>query len=234
MTDFTTDHVGPQSSIRRRATGHVCAAAAMFVTLALSACTTSSSSIPRADVGEPLPQLQPVETGSVREGNLPPVGADGQPVGVAGQPGGVAGQPGLPGQTLSTQPDDGLGQSQDPLLASRDPSFVTLDDFGAGDSASSVGGELSIEDLLGGWTIQDSLSSCRLNLTYTAKGETGRYRASAPGCDVSGVAAVSSWQLAGNQVQLFSEAGQLIGSLAPSGERFVGTMTGGLGVSMER
>lgn len=193
--------------------------------MALTGCTTSSST-PGADIGAPLPQLTPVETGAVQQGSLPPVGSD-------------------PQQTASTDLNPPFGvvgdgsDSADPLLQGNggvapDGSFVTLDDLNSGDSVASVGGPLTVEDLLGGWTITDTTSSCRLNLTYTAKEETGRYRASAPGCDVAGVAAVASWQLAGSQVQLYNEPGQLMATLLLSGGRFVGTMTGGRGITMER
>ena len=43
---------------------------------------------------------------------------------------------------------------------------------------------------------------------------------------------VASWQLAGTQVQLFDEKGNLIGALILSGNRFVGTLSGGQGISM--
>jgi hypothetical protein len=43
---------------------------------------------------------------------------------------------------------------------------------------------------------------------------------------------VASWQLAGSQVQLFDEAGDIVASLILSDNRFVGTLAGGQGISM--
>jgi hypothetical protein len=73
---------------------------------------------------------------------------------------------------------------------------------------------------------------CRLNLTQTSKAGTARYRASTPGCQMQILASVASWQLAGSQVQLFNEEGNLIGALLLSGNRFIGTLAGGQSVSM--
>jgi hypothetical protein len=200
--------------------------AALAAVLALAACTTATPT-PYADIGAPLPQLTPVPTGTVQQGNLPPVGSTTQM---------ASNDPNAP-FGVSTGAD-----SADPLLAGNpqpNGSFVTLNDMSptgstGGQSVASIGGPLSVEDLLGGWTVSDTLSVCRLNLTYTAKGDTGRYRASAPGCDVAGVAAVASWQLAGSEIQLYNEPGQLMATLLLSGGRFVGTMSGGRGISMER
>ena len=73
---------------------------------------------------------------------------------------------------------------------------------------------------------------CQLNLTQTAKTGTGRYRASAPACGLPGISVISSWTLAGSQVQLFDENGDIIAALILSGNRFVGTLAGGQGISM--
>ena len=43
---------------------------------------------------------------------------------------------------------------------------------------------------------------------------------------------MASWQLVGSQVQLFDEAGDIIASLILSGNRFIGTLAGGQGISM--
>ena len=75
-------------------------------------------------------------------------------------------------------------------------------------------------------------TQCRLNLTYTSKAGTSRYRASSPGCALPGLNVVASWQLAGSQVQLFDEAGDMVAALILSGNRFIGTLAGGQGLSM--
>jgi hypothetical protein len=49
---------------------------------------------------------------------------------------------------------------------------------------------------------------------------------------LQGLNVVASWQLAGNQVQLFDENGDIVANLLLSGNRFIGTLAGGQGISM--
>lgn len=189
--------------------------------LALTACTSTSSPFGRGS-SRTLPQpeqLTPVQNSSVSQSSLPPVDGAQTP-----QTANANGQ--FDGQTAS-------GDTQN-LFGDDDGSFVSLDDLETNTNvaARDLSGPLTVLKLLGVWTVQSGDVTCRLNLTQSAKGSTGRYRASAPGCTVPSIAAVSSWQLAGKQVQLFNEAGQLIGALLQNGDRFVGTMVGGQGISM--
>src|SRR5690606_465909 len=107
---------------------------------------------------------------------------------------------------------------------------------GAGAAVTAGGrnlsGPLSIDMLLGGWTASAGGVECRLNLTYTARGATGRYRASAPGCAQETLASVASWQLLGTQIQFYNAADELIGTLAQSGNRFIGTLSGGTAITL--
>ncbi|HHY48706.1 MAG TPA: AprI/Inh family metalloprotease inhibitor, partial [Alphaproteobacteria bacterium] len=135
------------------------------------------------------------------------------------------------------QPVLGGGQPQTGTAiqtASTDDSFVTLDAVGSVPNAPGrdLSGGLTIEKLLGGWTVVSGAEQCKLNLTYTSKAGTSRYRASAPGCQLAGLKVVASWQLAGSQVQLFDENGDMIAALILSGNRFIGTLAGGQGISM--
>ena len=118
--------------------------------------------------------------------------------------------------------------------AANNGSFVTLGAPGAlpATPGRDLTGGLTIEKLLGGWTIVSGADQCKLNLTYTAKAGTSRYRASTPGCTLPGLMVVSSWQLVGTQVQLFDENNDIIASLILSGNRFIGTLAGGQGISM--
>jgi hypothetical protein len=118
--------------------------------------------------------------------------------------------------------------------ASADGAYITLDGVGAVPQAPGrdLSGGLTIEKLLGGWTIVSGAEQCKLNLTYTSKSGTSRYRASTPGCQLQGLKVVASWQLAGSQVQLFDENGDMIAALILSGNRFIGTLAGGQGISM--
>ncbi|AVX02997.1 hypothetical protein MXMO3_00451 [Maritalea myrionectae] len=186
--------------------------------IALAGCTTTRSPFTSSSRNAPPPeQLTPVSTGTVNQSELPP--ADGS------QP--QSQDPQLAGN----QTVDGEAQ---PLFGESDGSFVSLDDVNENTNVAGrdLTGPLTVLKLLGVWTVQAGEETCRLNLTQSAKGSTGRYRASAPNCALPAVAAVSSWQLAGNQVQLFNEQGQMIGNLLQNGDRFVGTMAGGQGISM--
>lgn len=119
-------------------------------------------------------------------------------------------------------------------VANADGSFATL---GAPGSVPQAPGRdlstgLTIEKLLGGWTVVSGPLQCKLNLTQTAKSGTSRYRASTPGCAMAGLKVVASWQLVGSQVQLFDEAGDIVASLILSGSQFIGTLAGGQGITM--
>lgn len=113
-------------------------------------------------------------------------------------------------------------------------SFATLDAGGAVPSAPGrdLTTGLTVEKLLGGWTVLSGAEQCKLNLTQTSKSGTSRYRASTPGCALAGLKVVASWQLVGSQVQLFDENGDIVASLILSGNQFIGTLAGGQGISM--
>jgi len=195
--------------------------------------------------------IAPIQSVPVSSASLPPV--DGALTVASTTPA----QPVAPGalpppQPLggSTQVADGLGQSFDPAIlhsptaqpatplatqvASTDGSFVSLDSVGQvpATPGRDLAGGLTIEKLLGGWTVVAGADQCKLNLTYTQKTGTNRYRASTPGCALPGLSVVASWQLVGSQVQLFDENNDIIASLILSGNRFIGTVAGGQGISM--
>jgi hypothetical protein len=182
--------------------------------LLLAGC--SSTRVAVSNVGQ-TEQLAPIQTGSVSTSALPPIGPNGEV-----QQGGVA----------PLTPTDPMA---DPLVADTQPG-VTGDLTAAGGDFNSSGrdlsGGLTVEKLLGRWTVVSGADQCQLNLTQTAKTGTGRYRASAPACGLKGLSVVASWTLAGSQVQLFDENGDLVAALILSGNRFVGTLAGGTGISM--
>lgn len=202
---------------------------AIFVSLAavallVSGCASGTSTRDLNVVGQAQPQqLQPVQNSTVAQNQLPPLGAvQGAPApGLTGQPvlGGVPAQQPAPG--LTGQPVLGGAPQQ---TAAADGSMVSLDPLLSG---SGVGPE-------GVWTVVSGASQCRLNLPLTPREGTTRYRASAPGCTLPGLANVGSWQQVGNQVQLFDESHNLIAALALSGGRYIGTLAGGQPISMQR
>lgn len=194
--------------------------------ISLAACTNSA----RFSQSSPPPQsLAPVSSSTVQSQSLPPLDPN---------------SPNGGNQNVLTTPD-GQSQfpasdfeSQDPLLGSApqtsDGSIVALDAAGTPTATQSrdLTGPVTAQKLSGGWTIISGADQCRINLTQTSKPGTNRFRASAPNCTIPVLSQLASWQLAGTQVQLFSESGQLIGTLLQSGNRFIGSLSGGQGISM--
>lgn len=192
--------------------------------LALTGC--SSSSFGSRSQFRPA-SLPPVQNSSVQSSTLPPL---------QGQDGVVTTADNSFDPTIN---NGSLLGSGDPSLvgqsASADGSFVSLDDVGGGTTPGGrdLSGGLTPGKLLGVWTVAANLQTCRLNLTQTTKSGTNRYRASTPNCTLPVLSLVSSWQLTGSQVQLFDESGAIVGALQLSGNRFIGTMSGGIAVTME-
>ena len=208
------------------------------IAVVLAGC--SSGRVATRNIAAPE-QVQPLPSSQVAQNNLPAIGESGV-VTSAQLPNGQlqTAQIGTPATSdqinpsLSGQPILGGNQPQTIQTASTDDSFVTLDSVGSVPDAPGrdLSGGLTIEKLLGGWTVVSGADQCKLNLTYTSKAGTSRYRASSPGCQLPGLRVVSSWQLAGSQVQLFDENGDMIAALILSGNRFIGTLAGGQGISM--
>lgn len=219
---------------RKRAGVSLAAIGIGILALTISGC--ASSRIATRNIATPE-AIQPLPSSQVASANLPAIGQSGTvnpnqfPTGTMqtaaiGTPanGGsldpaLTGQPAL-GGTAQTSGSGGIGTMGDPIqTASADGSFVTLDSVGDVPNAPGrdLTGGLTIEKLLGGWTIVSGADQCKLNLTYTSKSGTSRYRASTPGCQLQGLKVVASWQLAGSQVQLFDENGDMIAALILSG-----------------
>lgn len=187
-------------------------ATAALALAALAGCSPTSfgrSAPPPPPPVQPA-AIAPVQTSAVQSSELPPIG------------GSTSVAPAVPANTAGTQ-----------TVAST-PGFLLDDIGGPGNTTGGrdLSGALTMEQLLGGWTVMAGAQQCRLNLTYTAKGSTGRYRASTPACNEPTLALVTSWQLLGNQIQLYNEADTLVGTLLRSGNRFVGTLAGGQAISM--
>lgn len=225
--------------------------------LALAGCSTTDDSTQAMAMLPPPDQAMPVQNSTVASNNLPPIGADGS-VQVANtdngwstdqqQTGAIAGaQAGTEGmgQPNAMPPATGAGaenvqtanagQMATPgVNTGGDSSFVSLNDINPNTSGTGrdLSGGLTVEKLLGGWTVTSGEASCRLNLTYSQKAGTDRYRASSPNCAIPALASVASWQLVGGQIQLFNDGGHQIANLLQSGGRFIGALSGGQGISM--
>ncbi|VAW22118.1 hypothetical protein MNBD_ALPHA12-954 [hydrothermal vent metagenome] len=220
----------------------------------VAGCTTTSPFSDSRRFSTPLAQLKPVTGSNVKSSALPPLNQTSDapntltqasnspntltqinnspdPLNQAGN--GAGGQdngPGRPGDIL-LMPNGAPAQIGVP---SSEGSLVTLEPSGvpADVATRNLAGGLTLQKLLGSWTVISGADQCKINLTQTVKSDTNRYRASAPNCTISTLSALASWQLVGSQVQFFNNSGQLIGALLQSGNRFIGTLAGGKGVSM--
>lgn len=181
---------------------------AALALLAAACSPTSRTNTSNLNVIGSPQQLQPVQTSTVQQNSLPPIGATGTPVTS------LSGQPVLGGQTTTTTTVSGAGGS---IVTVGQPLSTGV----------SVGPE-------GVWNVVAAGQTCRLNLPMTAKTGTNYYRASAPGCTVPQIASVTGWQQVGSQLQLYDENGNIAAFLAPSSGRYIGTMGGGQAVSMAR
>jgi hypothetical protein len=188
------------------------------LSLLLAACASSGVTVNNAQTE----QLAPVQTGSVSTTALPPIGPNGEVQGPA------------PLDSNGMTPATPAGTETTYNVANADGSIDAVPAVGAlpNSSGRDLAGGLTVEKLLGRWTVVSGGDQCQLNLTQTTKAGTGRYRASAPACALKGLNVVASWQLAGTQVQLFDENGDIIAALILSGNRFIGTLSGGQGISM--
>lgn len=198
--------------------------AGLAISLAVAGCASSASNTANLNtVGQPG-QLQPVQNSTVAQGQLPALGATGAPAP------GLSGQPTL-GGLPPVQPSfgaTGVPPMGTTTTTANNGSFVSLDPL----AQPMAGGVSSGPE--GVWTVLSGASQCRLNLPLTAKEGTTRYRASAPGCTLPGLATVASWQQIGNQVQVFDENNNIVAAMANSGGRYIGTLAGGQAITMQR
>ncbi|ODT82900.1 MAG: hypothetical protein ABS76_05070 [Pelagibacterium sp. SCN 64-44] len=196
--------------------GSLSALGVATLAITLAACQSTGSNTSNINrIGAPA-QLQPVQNSTVQQNTLPALGAaSGTPApGLSGQP--VLG--GVPANQQASVTTPGGTPS----------SIVSLDPL-----AQPVAGGMSAGPE-GAWNVVAGSATCRINLPLTAKTGTSYYRASAPGCIVPQIAAVTGWQQVGSQLQLYDENGNIAAFLAPSGGRYIGTMGGGQAISMSR
>ncbi|HEY4199717.1 MAG TPA: AprI/Inh family metalloprotease inhibitor [Devosiaceae bacterium] len=194
-----------------------------LLVLSVSACGETLQGPPNI-LGQSQPsQLPPVQSSSVSTNALPPLA--GSTVQTPQLAPSLTGTPVLGG--VQPQQQASLGG---PNTFAPDPLAIPGSTGAPGSRDLSTG--VSTEKLLGGWTVTAGSMQCRLNLTYTAKAGTSHYRASAPGCQIAGLAAVSAWQLQGSQLQLFNDQDSIISAMVLSGNQFIGTVAGGTAITM--
>ncbi len=204
-------------------------------TLLLAGCASSSQfGNSNRNLSTPS-QLSPVAGGSVQSEALPPLQGEDANLNQSG-----IFDPNAPNNGGNMDFNSG-----DPMLANNNfegqvagvnSSFVNIDDVNSSNitpGGRDISGSLNVAKLLGTWNVSANQKLCRLNLTQTTKSGTNRYRASTPNCDIPVLSLVSSWQLTGTQVQLFDASGAIVGAFQRSGNRFVGTLAGGIAASMD-
>ena len=184
--------------------------------LGIAGCDTMGTA-PGITADSPVQPLTPVTTSTVATSSLPPLGGEQAPPPSAVEPS-LSGTPVLGGDEPLPPP------SSDETVALADPVVPS--------APANLSGPLSVQGLAGGWSIAGNGTTCRLNLTNTAKEGTTRFRASTPGCQIAGLANVASWTLVGSQVQLYDEGGTLIAGLLQAGNRFTGVVAGGVAITM--
>jgi len=215
--------------------GSLSAAGIATLGLLLAACQSTGSNTANLNtIGAPA-QIAPVQNSTVQQGSLPALGASGTPAP------GLTGQPVLGGVQANTQT-----AMVNPSMTAPGPTTTTIGASTTTPGTQPGGSMVSLAPLAqpatggmsagpeGVWNVVAGSSQCRLNLPMTAKAGTSYYRASAPGCTVPGIAAVTGWQQVGSQLQLYDDNGNIAAFLAPSGGRYIGTMGGGQAISMAR
>ena len=197
--------------------GSLSAVGVAAIAVVLAACQSTGSNTANLNtIGAPA-QLQAVPNSTVQQGTLPAIGATGTPAP------GLSGQPVLGGRRIITNKT-----TPGTTTPGATPSIVSLDPL-----AQPVAGGMSTGPE-GAWNVVAGTATCRINLPKTAKTGTTYFRASAPGCTVPQIASVSGWQQVGSQLQLYDENGNIAAFLAPSGGRYIGTISGGQPISMSR
>ncbi|WP_375451275.1 AprI/Inh family metalloprotease inhibitor [uncultured Devosia sp.] len=193
--------------------------------MSIVGCASSSNTANLNTIQAPS-TLRPVASSTVAQGTLPAIGTTGAPApGLSGQPvlGGVQAQP-MGGYNTVPAGSTGLP----PIGSSVQTANLNGGMAPMAQPGTVTGGPEGV------WTVLAGTSQCRLNLPLTVKEGTSRYRASAPGCALPGLATVASWQQVGNQVQIFDENNTMVAAVAQSGGRYIGTLAGGQGISMQR
>lgn len=174
---------------------------AAALTAGLLAGCSSARSVRTATTAQPE-TLTPIQSSTVTQSTLPTIGRDanGQPLSTRQINPNLTGAPAETGPLVNgpLQAPPQLDQNgipiNTPTQTADSGSFVTLDPVGqvANTGGRDFTGGLTVEKLLGGWTIVSGQTQCRLNLTQTAKAGTDRYRASTPGCALAGLDKVAS------------------------------------------
>ena len=95
-----------------------------------------------------------------------------------------------------------------------------------------LSGGLTVEKLLGGWTVVSGAEPVQAQPHLDRQDRHRPLSRLDAGLQPQGLRVVASWQLAGRQVQLFDENGDIVAALILRGNRFVGTLAGGQGISM--
>ncbi len=181
----------------------------LVATVALAGCQSSRIGFLQT---QPAPEpLTPAPSGSVTAGQLPPpVQPDSQVQG-ASQNGQFPDAP--------ENPD-----------AANGPQTAVAGDGSVQNVATA--GPLTKEAMVGAWSVTTSGQSCQMFMALTKW--SGGFRAASRGCPGE-AAAVSSWNVSGNQVVLSDTNGNRVATLFQSGTtQFNGQTVGGSAISFSR
>lgn len=94
-------------------------------------------------------------------------------------------------------------------------------------------GPANVDQMSGGWTINDASGACSLFMSTTTW--TGGYRAVTRGCPSAGLQSVNAWDVVDGKIALKDGAGTEIARLTKTGEtQFQGAFSSGGSVSFSR
>lgn len=181
----------------------------LLATVALAGCQSSRIGALQT---QPAPApLTPAPSGTVTSGQLPP----------PAQP--EVAQPGAPAGEFPQAPETQVAAAPTPETpATPEPSVQNV----------AAAGPVTKEALVGAWKVSTSGSSCQMFMALTKW--SGGFRAASRGCP-GDAAAVTAWNVSGNQVVLSDTNGNQVATLFPSGSgTYNGQTKGGSAITLSR
>lgn len=107
----------------------------------------------------------------------------------------------------------------------------TDEDQGETQIASTTGGTVTREQMVGAWRVSTAGSSCQIFMALTKW--SGGFRAASRGCP-GAAANITAWNVANNQVQLKDSGGNTIATLLPNGPSRYSGSAGGSTIILSR
>lgn len=124
------------------------------------------------------------------------------------------------------------GQSQDPA-APATPDVQQQPQLAAEQPPKPSGEKITREGMAGSWNVPSDNAECRIILAFTKW--SGGYRAATRRCNSPEIAAVTAWDVKGQQVVLVDGAGSTVARLYSSGNsRYDGSLNSGNKITFTR